>query len=95
MLFACMLYLMFTISSPNTKICVAVIQYNKSRSSGKYLLIYNLFNDAASNLRYVDNIAPNFRIIVNDELKGMSKEITIAQFEALAWHLRGRTEGIH
>jgi hypothetical protein len=68
-------YIVFIKSSPNTKICVSVIQYNKTRYSGKYLLIYNLFKDAA---KCSDYIAPNFGMIVNDELKGISKEIIMA-----------------
>jgi hypothetical protein len=38
-------------------------------------------------------MALNGRMIVNDELRRMQKEVVVAYFKILSWNLPGRTDG--
>jgi hypothetical protein len=49
-----------------------------------YLFFYDVFNNAFSNLDYIES---NGRMIVNNELERMRKEAAVALFEVLSRHL--------
>jgi hypothetical protein len=56
------------------------------------LFIYSLFNNTFGSS---DCIASNGRMIVNNELESMRKEVVVAKFKVLSQHLPGGAEENH